>query len=210
MLFLKSPTIRPIINITGIVPFFVKRIWEPKMKHPSSPNPLALLLDPEKQRTRRRLIKEVAVFTGMVAVPLQSTMAATFINLDPPKPKPAKSRPTKKSARGNIISLNAQDSAICLYHLDGDINSDCRVDTEDLEIMQSDWLSSDASARGNIDSAYSYLSCCDSASSQYPCCDSASSQYPCCDSANTRVYVDFLDFQLMARNWLKCSLPECQ
>lgn len=179
------------------------------MNDPSSPNPLALLLDPEKQKTRRMLIKEVAAFTGMVAVPLQSTMAATFINLDLPKPKPAKNKKPKSSPRKNFISLTAHDSAICLYPLDGDINGDCRVDTEDLQIMQSDWLSSDASARGNIDSAYSYLSCCDSASSQYPCCDSASSQYPCCDSANTRVYVDYLDFQLMARNWLKCSLPEC-
>ena len=159
------------------------------MNNSSSPNPLALLLDPEKQKTRRTLIKEVAAFTGMIAVPLRSTMAATFINLDPPKPKPAKKKIPKSSSRSNIISLTAQDSAICLYHLDGDINGDCRVDTEDLEIMQSDWLSSDASARGNIDSAYSYI--------------------PGPDSANTRVYVDYLDFQLMARNWLKCSLPEC-
>ena len=158
------------------------------MNDHSSPNPLALLLDPEKQKTRRMLIKEVAIFTGMVAVPLQSTMAATFINLDPPKPKPAKNKIPKSSPR-NIIGLNALDSAICTYPIDGDIDGDCRVDTEALEIMQSDWLSSDASARGNIDSAYSYI--------------------PGPDSANTRVYVDYLDFQLMARNWLKCSLPEC-
>ncbi len=179
------------------------------MKDPLPQNPLTLLFNPEKQKTRRMLIKEIAAFTGMVALPLRSIMAAGPIDLDLPKPKPAKPKPPKSSSHGNIITLTTQDSAICNYPLDGDINGDCRVDTEDLQIMQSDWLTNDSSARSNLDSAYSYIPGCDSASSQLPGCDSTSSQLPGCDSASSRVYVDYLDFQILARDWQKCSLPEC-
>ena len=159
------------------------------MKDPLPQNPLTLLFNPERQKTRRMLIKEMAAFTGMVAIPLRSIMAAGPIDLDLPKPKPAKTNLPKNSSRGNIITLTAQDSAMCLHPLEGDINGDCRVDTEDLQIMRSDWLTNDASARSNLDSAYSYI--------------------PGPGSSSTRVYVDYLDFQILSDNWLKCSLPEC-
>ena len=154
------------------------------MNDPLPPNPLALLLDQDKQKTRRTLIKEVAVYAGTLAIPVQIALAD--IPIDPPAAQLAEI--FESLPRINFIGLAALDSAICANPLAGDVNGDCCVDPNDLQIMQSEWLSSSSSARSSLDSAYSYI--------------------PGPDSAGTRVYVDYLDFEILARDWGKCGLEE--
>ena len=181
------------------------------MNDPQSPNPLALLLNQEEQKTRRALIKEIAAFTGLLAAPVPSLLADSPIPIDLPTPKPHKNKTTRPSLQTRTITLSAPESTECPTPIPGDINGDCSVDAEDLQIMQSDWLTTDSSARSNIDSAYSYLydsaighiPGCDSAYSHLSCCSSALGHIPCCESASSRVYVDFFDFQILAENWLK-------
>lgn len=155
------------------------------MDHPLPPNPLTLLFNQDKQKTRRTLIKEVAAFTGVLAIPFQFALAD--IPIDLPDAEPAANKIFKGSPRTNFTGLNGQDSAICVDPPEGDIDGDCCVDPNDLEIMQWEWLSND-SARSNLDSAFSYI--------------------PGPDSASTRVYVDYLDFAVLAKDWGKCGLGE--
>lgn len=153
------------------------------MNDPLPLNPLALLFDHEEQKTRRALVKDAAVFAGMLAIPFQSTLAD--IPIDLPSEHLPKNETLKGLPRVNLMGLTGQDSAICTTPLEGDLNGDCCVDIDDLRIMQSDWLTTNSSAKGSIDSGYSYI--------------------PGPGSASTRVYIDYLDFQIVAENWRKCN-----
>lgn len=84
------------------------------------------------------------------------------------------------------ITLSAS-AGPCIENFIGDINQDCKVDTDDLNIMSSDWMSSDLSAVSNIDGSYTYI--------------------PGPGSAETRIYVDFHDFSLLSKDWGKQSSP---
>ena len=147
------------------------------------PNPLALLLNQEEQKTRRALVKDAAVFAGMITIPFRSTLAD--ISIDLPVAKLAENEILKGLPRVNLMGLTGQDSAICTNPPESSLNDDCCVDIDDLRIMQSDWLTTDSSARSNLDSGYSYI--------------------PGPGSASTRVYVDYLDFQILAAEWRKCN-----
>ncbi|MCK4960381.1 MAG: hypothetical protein KAT00_13295 [Planctomycetes bacterium] len=153
------------------------------MNDSSLPNPLALLFGQEEQKTRRALVRDAAVFAGILAIPFQSTLAD--IPIDLPSEHLAKNEILKGLPRLNLMGLTGQDSAICTNPPEGNLNDDCCVDIDDLRIMQSDWLTTDSSARSNLDSGYSYI--------------------PGPGSASTRVYVDYLDFRILAENWQKCG-----
>ena len=142
------------------------------------------LLNGDKQPTRRAFLKKSAYLAGLVAAPLSRVLGE------------------------------------CIQPLTGDINDDCKVDLEDLKIMSSDWLTCNSSARSNLDSAFSYIQDSACGCMQDSACgciqDSACSymQNSACgcihDSAGSRIYVDFRDFSIMAKDWGKCGLVECQ
>lgn len=104
-------------------------------------------------------------------------------------------RGEKKTNRRNFLKVSSYMAGLgalslqktlgeCLYPLDGDIDGDCEVNLNDLHIMSSDWLTSDSSARSNLDSSYSYIP----------------------GSAGSHIYVDYYDFEIMARDWGKNSI----
>lgn len=78
-------------------------------------------------------------------------------------------------------SLNSATS--CMSYLAGDINGDCRVDEEDLEIMSQEWLTDESSARSNLDCSCTYIP----------------------NSASSMVCVDFQDYPILANDWRKSS-----
>ncbi len=119
----------------------------------------------------------------------------------------------KKSAylAGLVAAPLSRVLGECVQPLDGDINDDCMVNLDDLNIMSTDWLTCNSSARSNLDSAFSYIQDSACGCLQDSACSYMQNSACGCihDSAGSRVYVDFRDFSIMAKDWGKCGLAEC-
>ncbi|MHC4475192.1 MAG: hypothetical protein ACYTEL_06090 [Planctomycetota bacterium] len=82
---------------------------------------------------------------------------------------------------GRFIAFASRSSSAsaCAQTFPGDINHDCVVDEEDLKVMADEWLSSDISARSNIDLSYTEIP----------------------GSASSTIAVDMQDYSTLAKDW---------
>lgn len=86
-------------------------------------------------------------------------------------------------ANGPLIGFASRSgsASACAQTFPGDINHDCVVDEKDLRVMTDEWLSSDISARSNIDFSYTEIP----------------------GSAASTVAVDMRDYSTLAKDWRK-------
>lgn len=156
--------------------------------------------DTSPQNRRTFIRKAVTLAGGITIAPIAAIAKGQTI-----APEEAAEIIAEIAKKMPSSGLNLSASAgPCIENFLGDINQDCEVDIDDLNIMSSDWMSSNASAISNIDGSYTYIPNPGSASANIGGGHTYASVQ---DSGSSRIYVDFHDFSLLARDWGKQSLP---